>query len=388
MNLFKLSTAYLLHKKLHTFLSILIMSLGMLLITLLLIINHQLRQTLEKNIANVDMAIGAKGSPMQIILSSLFHIDFPTGNISLDDAEFISGHRLVKKSVPLSIGDSYSGYRIIGTDSTYFSYFELKINEGKWPENEMEVILGSNVATEFNLHLYETFESSHGFSDDSGHENLPYRIVGILEKSNLPQDNLIFTPLTSYWHVHETDTSKLFITNLLLQFRNPMAAVQLPRMVNSTSNLQAALPSFEITKLFSMLGIGSRFLNILAFLLVGISALSIFISMYSSLNDRIYDMAIMRAIGATRQKLFTFILLEGIIISSIGAVLGITSAHLVIVLLQQLFPVKFGFALSGLTVVPKEWLILILGIASGIFGAIIPAIQIYRSDISEVLSEN
>ncbi len=387
MNLFKLSISYLLHKKLHTALSIVILAFGIVIITLLLLLNEQIKTTVQKNIENVDMVVGAKGSPMQIILSSLFHIDFPTGNISLEDANFIAGHRLVKNAIPMSIGDSFEGFRIIGTDTSYYSLFHLQSDEGKLPSQTLDVVAGNNAAKQLGLKVGDHLESSHGFADDGGHEDHHYTVTGILKATGRIHDNLLFTPLSSYWAVHETDTSELFITNELLQFRSPMAAVKLPRLINNTSNLQAAMPPFEITKLLGMLGTGSKFLNLIAFLLIGVAALSIFISMYSTLNERLYDMAIFRALGATKRKLFLFILSEGVMISLIGSVLGIGLSHLILWSSHQFIGGEVGTLLSGSIFSTKELYILMLGITTGIVGALLPAINIYRSDISRTLAE-
>ena len=388
MNLLKISIAYLLHYKLQTALSMIILAFGIIIITLLLLVNEQVKTAMEKNISEVDMVIGAKGSPLQFILSSLFHIDFPTGNISMEDADFIAGHRLVKNAIPVSIGDSYEGFRIIGTDTGYYGLFDLEIAEGTYPHSTLEVIAGQGAAQKLQLKTGDTFTSSHGFSDDGGHGEFHFKITGILKPTGRIQDDLLFTPLASYWEVHETDTSNLFITNLLLQFRNPMAAVQLPRLVNNTSNLQAAMPAFEVSRLLSMLGAGAKFLNLLAFLMVGIAVMSIFITMFTTLNQRRYDMAIFRTMGATKKKQFLFILFEGIIISFSGTISGIAISHLILWVINFSFEGNTGLMLSGEIFNVKELYILALGTATGIAGAIIPAVSIYRTDISKILSES
>ncbi len=387
MNMLKISIAYLIHKKLQTALSMIILAFGIIIITLLLLVNEQITSSIEKNIRDVDMVIGAKGSPMQIILSALFHIDFPTGNISIDDANYIARHRLVKNAVPLSVGDSYDGYRIIGTDTGYYSLFDLNVAEGAFPSEELEILAGATVARELKLKPGDTFEGSHGFADDGGHEEHHFKVVGILEPSGKAQDQLLFTTLTSYWHVHGSDSSDHAVTNLLIQYRTPMAAVQLPRIVNNTANLQAAVPAFELTKLLSMLGTGTRFLNLIAFLLVGIASLSIFISMYSTLNERLYDMAIFRALGATKKKLFLFIVAEGFFISLVGTLIGLGLSHLLLWMMGGVFGGHSGHFLSGTTFHPAELYILLLGMIAGVLGAILPAVNSYRSDISKTLSQ-
>ena len=173
--------------------------------TCILQIKNQLNQHLESNIKPFDMVIGAKGSPLQLVLSSVLHIDNPTGNILLKDALKISKNPMVKEVIPVSYGDNYKGYRILGTYDTYLTQYGAKLREGKLFEKSFEVVLGSYAAQKLNLQLGSTLVSAHGLADNAleTHDEKPFTVVGILEPTGSVIDHLIITNLESIWEVHE-----------------------------------------------------------------------------------------------------------------------------------------------------------------------------------------
>lgn len=415
MNLPFLVWSYLRSRPLNTALNIFLLSLGIAVITILLLFNNQLQQKITDNSRGIDLVVGAKGSPLQLILCNIFHIDFPTGNINLKEAEKISKNRLVKKAIPMALGDSYNGYRIIGTNLAYAEQYKAELASGEWFSESMDVTLGSGVARALHLKVGDRFESTHGLSAEGhSHEEQKFIVKGIMSPSNSVLDNLILTRVESIWEVHEahseegehdqakrsvTNPSPLIasveagdstkeITSLLIQYRSPMGAIQMPRWVNSQSSLQAASPAFETARLFSILGIGVDILKAFAYVLIFISGLSIFIALYNSLKERRYDMAIMRSMGASRGKLVTAILMEGGTLTLLGSVIGIIMGHFALVLMGNLVEETQKAGISGLVFYPEEWIILIGSLLLGLICAIIPAIQAYRTDISKVLAGN
>src|SRR5690606_18702246 len=340
MNILILVWNYLKAKPLNTVLNIVLLSLGIAVIIVLLLFNKQLEEKISENARGIDLVVGAKGSPLQLILCNIFHIDFPTGNINLKEAERIAKNRLVKNAIPLALGDSYEAYRIIGTDKRYADLYKVEVEQGEWFSEEMEVVLGANVAAMTKFKLNDEFASAHGLTTGGhAHDEHKFVVKGILKRSNTVLDNLILTSVESVWHVHDLHTeedhhrdhehdttfvasslvptvavgdSTKEITSLLIQYRSPMAAIQLPRYVNQQSSMQAASPAFETARLFSILGVGVDILMAFAYVLIFISALSIFIALYNSLKERRYDLAIMRSMGATRLKLVVTILTEGV----------------------------------------------------------------------------
>lgn len=313
---------------------------------------------MNQDAAGIDLVVGAKGSPLQLILSSVYHVDFPTGNIKMEEAQKLSRNRLVKNIIPLALGDNFEGFRIVGTNHDYLELYSAEFAEGKPWEVPFEVVIGSEIAAKLNLKPGAEFTSSHGISVGShDHDEHKFVVSGILKPNGNVVDRLILTSVESVWYAHDeapeaveleasettgpnqempeveeqnpqnearedghskfhspiaktgfplTDEDRE-VTTLLLQYRNPIAAVQLPRMINSGTSMQAASPSFEMSRLFELLGVGISLLQGLAFVLIAIAGLGIFIALYNSLKERKYDLAILRAIGASRNQLLALI---------------------------------------------------------------------------------
>ena len=370
-----------------------------------------LKSEITKNAQGIDLVVGAKGSPLQIILASIFHIDFPTGNIALRDAVNLTKNRLIASAIPLSLGDSYKGYRIVGTTQKYPELYEASLREGEWFKAKMTAVTGASVAAKLQLKIGDELESDHGLSADvGGHEDHPFTVAGILSPSGSALDNLILVSVESIWKVHgehkeedhEVETEEVVrlehlglevtpeqletqdITSLLIQYRSPMAAVQLPRVVNKTSNLQAASPPYETARLFNIIGIGVDVVNIFGIVIVILSAGSVFIALFNSLKERKYELAIIRAMGAGRAKVFRMIMAEGLVLTIIGSLFGFGLAHL-------------GFFILGSFVeqipspealfITEEYYVILGSVVIGTLASVIPALLTYRDDISKTLSK-
>lgn len=423
MNIFILVWNYLKARPLNTAINIVLLSLGIAVITILMIFNKQLEQKITTNTKGIDLVVGAKGSPLQIILCNIFHIDFPTGNIPLTEAERISRNRLIKKAIPMALGDSYQSYRIVGTNRDYAALYKGELAAGNWFDRELEVTIGSTVAEVSGLKLGDHFASAHGLTTGGhAHNEHEYVVTGILKPTYTVLDNVILTSVESVWTMHEeaemaeddhddhaghesltagdsvlrsrlvptvlqTDSTRE-LTSVLLQYRSPMGAIQLPRLVNSQSSLQAASPAFETARLFSILGVGVDMLMGLGSVLILISALSIFIALYNSLKERRYDMAILRSMGASRGKLLVSILLEGGLLTLLGCVIGLLMGHITIEILATLLPEIRKAGITGVAFYSEEWIILVGSLLLGLLCALLPAVQAYRTDISKVLAGN
>ncbi|MEL7220550.1 MAG: ABC transporter permease, partial [Bacteroidota bacterium] len=337
MNLAKLSWKYTLDRPLNTFLNVLLFGFGVAIILVLLLVSTQMENALTKNAKGINLVVAAKGSPLQIILCNIYHIDFPTGNIALEEAIQLSKNRLIKKSIPLALGDSYRNYRIVGTTHDYANLYQVNAAEGKlWGRHE-EVVLGANVAAATKMAVGDEFATEHGMqSGGIAHEEHAMTVVGILERSGSVVDNLILTSVESVWEAHGThhdhdhdhaeeemetalgltyhphELAEKEITSMILQYAGPMAAVRLPRMINDDTNMQAASPAFETARLFTLIGTGVEVVNGFAYLIIFIAGLSIFISLYNSLKQRTYDLAIMRAMGASSRFLFLHVIVESV----------------------------------------------------------------------------
>ncbi|MDC6449231.1 ABC transporter permease [Pseudomonadales bacterium] len=203
MNLLRLSLANLSLSPLSTAVNILLLSLGTGSIAILLIATHLLSAALIRDAADIDLVVGAKGSPLQLVLSGLYHADIPTGNIRLSDAKTWTEHPMVESAIPLALGDSHQGFRIVGTNEDYVDIYDGQLAEGKLPSNPLEIAIGSSVSKATGFSLGATFAGQHGL-DGAGHahDEDSYTVVGIFEASDTVLDRLLITTLESVWLVH------------------------------------------------------------------------------------------------------------------------------------------------------------------------------------------
>lgn len=404
MNLLKISWANIRDKKLNSFLSVLLLTLGIGMISLLLLLNKQLEEQFKRNIKGIDMVVGAKGSPLQLILSSIYQIDAPTGNVPLAEVTKLKMNPFVKKVIPLSMGDSYQGYRIVGTNSDYPNHFEAELETGALFENPLDVTLGYKVAKATGLKIGDTFASSHGL-DNNGeeHADAKYKVSGILKQNHSVVDQVILTGLSSIWAVHEHPeehkedeeghSEELHheakqVTSALIQFRNPMGLLALPRQINANTPMQSALPSIEINRLFSLLGVGIETLRALALAIILIAGVSVFISLYNSLKERKYEMALMLSMGATRTRLFLMLLLEGIVLALAGYCSGILMSRVGLWLFSRTAEQDFHYSFTSFTLLPEEIYLLAGALLLGSLAAALPSLGIYRLNISRTLAED
>ena len=403
MNLASVSLGYLRARRLSTALNVLLLALGVATITLLLLATSQLEERMQRDARGIDLVVGAKGSPMQIILSSIYQLDVPTGNISWKQAQEVARHRAVKKTIPLALGDNYRGYRIVGTHHDYVALYGARLAQGELWQAPLDAVLGSEVAATTGLAVGATFAGAHGLGGRAGehvHDDKPYRVVGVLAPSGTVADRIVLTDVASLWAVHADqhdikDVARIAellpddekeLTALLVQYATPLAAAMLPRYINQNSDMQAASPAYETARLFNIIGVGVDVLRGFALVLVFAAGLSVFIALYNALNERRYDLAVMRTLGASPGKLLLLMLFEGLLLALVGAVLGIVLGHALTELL--------GFALAQakqVTVTGWAWLnaelwLVVMALAVGALAALLPAWRAYRTDVAATLA--
>lgn len=367
-----------------------------------MLFSSQLNEQLEKKSRNIDLVVGAKGSPMQLILNSVYHVDNPTGNISLKEARLLSKNPFVKMAVPLAMGDNYKGYRIIGTDSNFLRLYQARVASGRWFTADFEIVIGAAVAKKTGLQIGDQLTSAHGLSNNEDlHTAHPYLVVGILNDSKNTPDNLLLTTLSSIWHAHDhehensqniKDLHHLItaseneeeITSLLIKYKNPAAIAIFPQIVNKETNLQAASPAIESSRIFNLLGIGFDALQILSYLLMFMAGGGIFISLLNNLKNRKYELAIMRTMGASRMKVFMLTITEGAYITFIGTIIGLLLAHLIFFLMITYSKSEL---IDPLYYNEKEVLIAITGSLIGFVAAVLPAIKSYSTQLSDTLAK-
>jgi len=402
MNIFKLSVKNLFYRPLSSLLSLLLLALGVSMISLLMLINSVVQDQMNNNLKGIDMVVGAKGSPLQLILSSVYHVDSPTGNISLMEARSIEKNPMVGNSVPLLYGDNYEGFRIVGTNKKFIELYNLSIENGSFWDNEFEVVVGKKIATKLNLKVGDTFVTSHGLRETGeAHTDTPFTVVGITNFSNSVADQLILTSAESVWGVHGDHThddeehdhdeehghdDDKEITAMLIKFNSPMNVIQFPRYINENTNLQSAVPSYEISRLFKLFGFGIETINLLAYLIIVVSGISIFITLFNSMKERKYDMALIRTLGGSRLQLSSMLVYEAIVLTISGFILGIILSRLGLVFISSLMESSFNYSLNSYGILNDEFWLLAISILIGLMACLIPSIQVYKMDISKTLS--
>ena len=420
-----LALAYLRDRSLTTALNIVLLGLAVATLAILLLFSAQFTDRIERDARGIDLVVGAKGSPLQLILSSIYQIDAPTGNIPLDSIETLKRDPSVARVVPLAMGDSFRGYRIVGTEQTYLDLYGAKIAEGRLFAQSGDALLGATVARELRAGVGQRFVGSHGFGSGegvTGHDEHPFKTVGILAPTGTVVDRLILTPIESVWDVHgiahdheeehgveagghrgehghdagaeEHDealigaagTLEPEITALLVSYRSALGAVRVPSFVNRQTNMQAAVPAQETARLLSLFGAAIEGARIFAWLLAATGGLAIFVALFNAARAREADLALLRVMGASRGAIFGTILLEGLLTAAAGALLGLITAHLALATARALFPTLAEIGLDPWLVHPGEVGILAAVLAIGAIAALIPALRIFRVDLAHTLA--
>ena len=415
MSLWHIAWSYLWNRKLTTILTISSVALGVGLIYCVLTLREETRKRFEEEGQAFDIVVGAKGSPLQLVLSSVYFMDMPTGNIKMSDFEAIKKHEDVKAAYPICLGDTYRGMRIVGTTRELFDFtwvnassgeerkpFQLK--EGRFFEKSMEAVIGSGVAEAYGLKLGDEFAGSHGLIDmqslgvhDESHESHKYTVVGILENSGSPTDRAIYTPMDSVWEVHKhasveetpNEMAPHQVTAVLVSLESPALRFQFVDYVNGTYNAMATVPIVQIKNLYdSILGIAKSVLLVVGYLVVVISAISILIGLYLSIIQRKHDLAIMRALGASATEIVGSVLIEAFWVTVLGIGSGWVLGNLVAMLIGHFLRARYGLSISLFKMPTHEELAAFAVVALvGLIAGILPAWQAYRTDVARDLSE-
>jgi putative ABC transport system permease protein len=403
-------------KPLNTVLSVVLLTSSVAIITTLILLEKQFEEKFSSNIENVDLVLGAQGSPLQLILSSVYQVDAPTGNISYDTAKVWMNHPFVEKAIPLAFGDNYRGYKILGTTTDYLSKYNAKVTDGVLFEKNFEVVVGSEIAQKLSLKVGDEFYGSHGDAEEGEvHEDYAYKVVGIASETGKVVDNLIVCTIPTVWqmhhqheenpahgeegHIHEAgeqeheeaeltiDEPNMEVTAVLLKIRNQMAKLTWQRVIPQNTKMQAVSPAFEINRLFGLFGIGVTALQYLAYGIMLISGISIFIALYTSLKEREPEFALLRVNGARRFQLLQIVMIESILLCVVGFVFGSITGRLALSMLSNASEADFKMSFDPYTFLwQKEGVLLVITLLVGSIAALIPAIKAYNLNISKTLA--
>ena len=405
-------------KPLNTILSVVLLTSSVAIITTLVLVEKQFEEKFSSNIDGVDLVMGAQGSPLQLILSSVYQVDSPTGNISYDSAKVWMQHPFVQKAIPLAFGDNYRGYKILGTTPDYLEKYGAEISEGKLFEKNFEVVIGSDIAQKLSLKIGDEFFGSHGdAAEGEVHDHYGYKVVGIAKPTGKVVDNLILCTIPSVWqmhggheeaenpahgeegHVHvegeehheeadmTLDEPGMEITAVLLKFRNKMGIVTWPRIIAQNTKMQVASPAIEVNRLFSLFGIGISALQYLAYGIMLISGISIFIALYNTLKERENEFALMRVNGAKRLQLLKVVMIESLLLCVVGFIFGTILGRVGLSMLSNSAEEDFKMSFNPYEFIwEKEGTLFLLTIFVGFIAALIPAVKAYNLNISKTLA--
>ena len=400
---------------LNSLLSVFLTAFGVMLALIIIQFGYHVQNRLSADGQGIDIVVGAKGSPLQLILSSVYHIDIPTGNIPYDEAEKWMRHRQIKTAIPLALGDNWKGYRIVGTTPDYMKHYGGKLDSGALWDGAFEAVAGASVG----LKIGDEFEGAHGLMEGGhAHENEPYKVTAVMKPTGTVLDRLILTSLDSVLkiHGHETvehhaheehdhhehgehghedhhdehehqhdhdheETAEPEITALLLTTKSPIANINLPRSINRESALQAANPAVEMARLTAMLGLGSQSFFALSAVLIVIAALSIFAGLAGSLENRMGDLAVLRAVGYSKSRIFRIITLEGMTIVICGIGLGFAMGFFGFCALTRIIA-PLSASGAEVTVTPEFVFITLVVLLAGLIAAILPALRASRVDVA------
>jgi len=423
----RLALAYARRRPLATILVVLLLSLGVAIVTLTLLVTHEIEARLTRDAEGIDLVVGAKGSPLQLVLAGVYHADVPPGNIPLSALADLRAHPQISEVIPLALGDSVRGYRIVGTERSLVAHYHGVPARGALWTKPMDAVLGSDVARATGLDVGATFTSSHGLADGGGeHAGQPYSVVGVLAATGTVLDRLVLTPLESVWNVHEhhsadrhdddraagkpraklpsgavpgapvhddakakagTDETPREITMALVRYSTPLAAAALPREINKSTALVAASPAYETARLLTVFGVGIDVIRSFALLLCAAAVLMLFVALAQALDERRYDLAILRALGGTRLQIAGVLLIESLWLAGVGTVAGLALAHALAAALPAVFPPAAPLAAAAARFLPLEWGVVAGALVAGILAALWPAWRAYRLDVAATLAD-
>ena len=362
-------------------------------------------------ISQTDLIVGARTSSVQLLLYSVFRIGNATNNITWESYEDVIDRKEVAWSVPISLGDSHKGFRVMGTNNEFFKRYKfrggqsIELEQGKNLDDLYDVIIGAGVAEKLNYSVGTPLIVSHGLQSFSDHDDQPFRVSGILAKTGTPVDNTVIVSLEAIEAIHvdwstgakipgqitpveeirQMDLSPKNITAALIGVNSKLQIFQLQRWINEypEESLSSILPGVALQELWRIVGVVEN-------LLLGISVTVIFTTLigmtaiiFSSLNERRREMAIWRAMGASPKVVIGLLMLEALIISVMSIIVSTVMLFLTLYVLQPWIDNTYGILVNIETLAVKDIYIFMLFILSASLVSLIPAIRAYWFSIND-----
>ncbi|HAE10911.1 MAG TPA: hypothetical protein DCG39_04620 [Opitutae bacterium] len=403
MSFLAMAWRYLRFRWLVSLLTVAGISLGVALVCAVLSLRHESERALSREAGLYDLVAGGKGSPLQLVLANVYHLDSPTGNVPYADYERLRRDSRVLWAAPVGLGDNYLGYRIVGTEAQFFDLPErngnpfFRFREGKVFEDRFEVVLGSQVASSSGLGIGDSFFGTHGLVEVPGaevHRDFPYRVSGILAPTGTAQDRAIFGTLESVWEIHETEDrlhsaiqgtallegrKEREATAILVRLKTPGLRLWMADEIRKETDGIAAIPINEILRFQrGIVGPVQRALLAVAAAVVAVSCLTVLVTLHQAAERRRRDIAILRSIGAVRAEVAALVFTEGLLLTGGGILVGLFLGHGGLALSVGPFRDATGLVLNPWQIPSSELVALGVMAGCGAIASLFPSISCYR----------
>ena len=376
------------------------------------------RESFSNTISQTDLIVGARGGSLQLLLYTVFHMGSPTANVSYESYEKIKNQPAVLWTIPISLGDSHRGYRVVGTNEDFYRQYRyrqdrrIEFEQGRAPADVFDVALGSEVAQRLGYRLGQRIVVTHGITSSQGildHEDKPFTVVGILRPTRTPVDRSVYITLEGIEAMHidwkqgapplkgqEVPAERIKkeeikieqITAFFLRSKARVQTLGLQRQINTFPEepLMAVIPGVALSELWNGISYGEQVLKVVALFVVIVGLVGMLMALYTSLNERRREIAILRAVGVGPLKIMFLLVVESGLLTLVGSLLGIGLVYILIVLLQPLVEQQFGLYLPVKTLTATEHLYVAGVVLAGLVVGLIPAWKAYRNALSDGLS--
>ncbi|ODY24269.1 ABC transporter permease [Vibrio parahaemolyticus] len=408
----KLAWKSLMNRKATAVLTIMTVAISVILLLGVERIRTQAKDSFANTISGTDLIVGGRSGQVNLLLYSVFRIGNATNNIDWQSYQEFSQHRAVEWAIPISLGDSHKGFRVMGTNHSYFEHYKygskqpLTFSKGKEFNGLFETVLGSDVAKQLGYQIGSEIIIAHGISDVgfSRHDKLPFKVVGILAPTGTPVDKTVHVSLEAIEAIHvgwesgarlgptpdakvlqERDFQPKQITAMLVGLKSRIQTFALQRQINNYPKepLSAIMPGVALHELWSMMSVAEQALMAVSGFVVIAGLLGMLSSLLTSLQERRREMAILRAMGARPRHVFSLLISEASLLTAAGIVTGVLGLYAILALLQPLIQQHYGINLTLSTLSAYEWMLLSFVQCAGIVIGFIPAFRAYRQSLSD-----
>jgi putative ABC transport system permease protein len=392
------------HRRAATALSTLAVALGVALVIAVDGLRREARARFEGAAGSWDLVVGPKGDPLRNVLATLFHLGDATGTLPEATWRALAADPRVERAVPWAVGDSYEGFRVVGTTADLLGAearrgVPIRLAAGAPfapfdpARPSHEAILGATAAAATGMGPGATFTAEHGLdegAEGAEHDEAPWRVAGVLAPTGTPMDRVILVPLEAFWSMEGHDAAagkgeERQVSAVLVRTRSPLHARLLFGEIRASADAQPAFPFLEVRKLFDLVGHGDRILLAVAALVVAVAALGILVSMMSSMHERRRDIAVMRALGARRGVVAGLVVGEAAAVGAMGAVAGFLLGHGATAVAAARLAEWTGVPLRPFAVAPEELLVVVGAILLCAAAALVPAAAAWRVEVGENL---